>query len=181
MGLLWLLLLDSTPKIRRAVEILQTAVRRKIKIRQASALQIQKYWKTSPLYITLLKRRFSVEKEHTQILKGIINKYNKLYSNIRCILGKILQVLTCPISMHCITTPVIATDGIIYEKSHLMNYILFTNKRIVLSPVTREILGEEFVIAMHNHSLAKVYTPLCIPDIIKHTKHLWVLVDGFDY
>ena len=115
------------------MEILQTAVQ---KNQDTTRCITNPEILEPPLYITLLKRRFSVERALNEVI---------LTNTINCTVtadGFRYLGFNMSISMHCITTPVIATDGIIYEKSHLMNYILFTNKRIVVSS-NREILGEE--------------------------------------
>lgn len=54
-----------------------------------------------------------------------------------------IKSFICPISMHIMRTPVIASDGIMYEKNELRRYCLKTYGD-VLSPLTRAKLVRSF-------------------------------------
>ena len=67
-------------------------------------------------------------------------KYKIRYNQSGGGIDEILKDVTCPLAMHVFNDPVIASDGITYEKKYIEEYFRMNEDDPILSPITKEPL-----------------------------------------
>lgn len=178
MSLLCWILLKNTP-IHHAITKFQQRFRTYLAKRLSNVIIIQNYWRSSCLYMRILQKKYGIEKARVEILKNIIIDYNQFMQDLNKIINKIIEVFTCPISLHTIDVPIICTDGWMYEYTYLYKYIILQNDSTsICSPVTREILKHEFIHRMKINETNQ-YSPLSVRIILENCKTLYSKMNQF--
>jgi hypothetical protein len=105
------------------------------------------YKNTSPI----TRAKITINVINNVIMKTLVNDYLTL-KNSTCILNYIKKLITCPISQKIFKDPVIADDGITYEKEYILKWLQYG-----ISPITKKKISVKLIDNISIKSLVNEY------------------------